>query len=128
MTRTACVFCDLDEDRVLFADDIVYVIRDAYPVSNGHTLAITRRHVGTWWEATEAEQRALLAALEHAREGLDDALAPDGYNIGINAGTAAGQTVMHLHVHLIPRFEGDTEDPRGGVRHCIPGKGYYQAE
>ncbi len=86
---------------------------------------MTRRHVASWFEADERERAALLDGTLHARRMIEQHLGrtPDGYNIGINAGIAAGQTVMHLHVHVIPRFEGDVDNPRGGVRHCIPGKG-----
>ena len=112
-------------DRIIQADDLVFVIRDAYPVSTGHTLIIPRRHIASLTEATEEEQVAVLRAVASARAALDTEHHPDGYNIGINDGEAAGQTVMHLHVHLIPRYRGDVADPRGGIRHCIPGKGYY---
>jgi diadenosine tetraphosphate (Ap4A) HIT family hydrolase len=86
-----------------------------------------RRHVASLFEATEAERRALWQALGRARAALEREFHPDGYNLGVNDGAAAGQTVMHLHVHLIPRYRGDVADPRGGVRHCIPGRGYYRA-
>jgi diadenosine tetraphosphate (Ap4A) HIT family hydrolase len=120
-----CVFCDIGPDRIEWEDDLVFAIRDAFPVTEGHTLLIPKRHVSSWFDATEAEQLALVRGLERAKSNLDLAGAPDGYNIGINAGAAAGQTVMHLHVHLIPRRTGDVDDPRGGVRHTIPGKGNY---
>jgi diadenosine tetraphosphate (Ap4A) HIT family hydrolase len=94
-------------------------------VSPGHTLVVTRRVVGDWFAATDGERAALLALVERVKTDLDEALRPDGYNVGFNAGRAAGQTVMHLHVHVIPRFEGDMDDPRGGVRHVIPSKGNY---
>jgi diadenosine tetraphosphate (Ap4A) HIT family hydrolase len=86
---------------------------------------VPRRLVATWFEATREEQIDMLDLLEVVKAQLDAELQPDGYNIGINAGPAAGQTVMHLHLHLIPRFHGDVPDPRGGVRHVIPGKGNY---
>ncbi len=120
-----CIFCDIPTERIVWQDELVFAIRDAFPVTEGHTLLIPKRHVATWFEATEAEQRALMRGLDAAKAQLDATEAPDGYNIGINAGAAAGQTVMHLHVHLIPRRTGDVDDPRGGVRHVIPGKGNY---
>lgn len=95
-------------------------MRDGYPVSPGHTLILPRRHATTWFDATADEQREIGRAIAAVREQLDRELKPDGYNIGFNAGVAAGQTVMHLHVHVIPRFHGDVEDPRGGVRGVIP--------
>jgi diadenosine tetraphosphate (Ap4A) HIT family hydrolase len=104
---------------------LAFAIRDGFPVSPGHTLIVPRRLVVTWFEATREEQVAMLELADVVKAQLDAELQPDGYNIGINAGAAAGQTVMHLHLHLIPRFVGDVPDPRGGVRHVIPGKGNY---
>ena len=91
-------------------------------MSEGHTLLITKRHTPTWFDATADEQRALCDAIGPAREVVEKRLSrvPDGWNVGFNAGEAAGQTVPHLHVHLIPRWRGDVEDPRGGVRGVIP--------
>ena len=107
------------------ANALAFAIRDGFPVSPGHTLVIPRRLVATWFEATREEQLAILELVDEVKARLDAELRPDGYNIGINAGVAAGQTVMHLHVHLIPRYSGDVADPRGGVRHLMPGKGNY---
>ena len=101
------------------------LICDAYPVSPGHSLVIPRRHIGSWFEASEDECTAMLALLEAAKAMIDQEHRPDGYNIGINDGPAAGQTVPHLHVHLIPRFKGDVPDPRGGVRWVIPDRAKY---
>ena len=84
--------------------------------------------MATWFEATREEQLAILELVDEVKAQLDAELRPDGYNIGINAGVAAGQTVMHLHVHVIPRYSGDVEDPRGGVRHLMPGKGNFLAK
>lgn len=91
----------------------------------GHTLVVPFREIATWFDATVEEQHAILDLVRVVKKQLDDELRPDGYNVGFNAGRAAGQTVPHLHVHVIPRFDGDTSDPRGGVRHVIPGKGNY---
>ncbi|HKK30159.1 MAG TPA: HIT family protein, partial [Alphaproteobacteria bacterium] len=100
---------------------------DRYPVSPGHALLVPRRHVAGWFDASQEEQQALVAALEAAKRKIEKEHRPDGYNIGVNIGEAAGQTVDHLHVHLIPRYQGDIADPRGGVRHVIPAKaGYWQ--
>jgi len=120
-----CPFCTMPDDRIVQQDASVYVVRDLYPASPGHSLIIPRRHMASITEATAAEQDALRDMLASARAALDGELHPDGYNIGINDGEAAGQTVMHLHVHLIPRYRGDAADPRGGVRHAVPGQGYY---
>ena len=106
---------------------LAFAIRDAFPVSPGHSLVIPRRVVATWWDATIDEQHAIIDLLDAIKRRVDAEFAPDGYNIGVNAGEAAGQTVPHLHVHLIPRYDGDMDDPRGGVRHVIPGMGNYLA-
>jgi diadenosine tetraphosphate (Ap4A) HIT family hydrolase len=121
-----CPFCELPRERIVDEDSLSLTIRDGYPVSPGHTLVLPRRHVASLLEASAAERQALWEALHRARAVLEREFHPDGYNLGVNEGTAAGQTVMHLHVHLIPRYQGDSDDPRGGVRHCIPGRGYYQ--
>jgi diadenosine tetraphosphate (Ap4A) HIT family hydrolase len=106
---------------------LAFAVRDRFPVSHGHTLVIPRREVATWFDATREEQLAIVELIEQARRRLDEELSPDGYNVGFNAGEAAGQTVMHLHVHVIPRFDGDVRDPRGGVRHVIPARANYLA-
>lgn len=98
---------------------------DAFPVSAGHALLIPMRHVATWFDATPEEQHSLIRALDVAKAEIDQRYRPDGYNIGINAGAAAGQTIFHLHVHLMPRYARDVPDPRGGVRHVIPDKANY---
>jgi len=105
--------------------ELVVAFPDGYPVSPGHTLVIPKRHVGSLTDLTPEEAKALWALLSVARARLDEELRPDGYNLGVNDGRAAGQTVMHLHVHLIPRFDGDRADPRGGVRWVIPEKADY---
>ncbi len=92
---------------------------DSFPVSPGHALLVTRRHVADWFSASSDERRALIDDLEVARAVIQAGHSPDGFNIGINIGAAAGQTVPHLHVHLIPRYAGDVDDPRGGVRHVL---------
>lgn len=100
-------------------------MRDGYPVSEGHSLVISHRHVGSYFDLTETERTDLQLLLTQAKQHLDGLLQPDGYNIGINDGVAAGQTVPHLHIHLIPRYQGDLPDPRGGVRWVIPDKAMY---
>ncbi len=123
--QASCPFCALPDARILSSGPFGVVIRDAYPVSPGHTLIIPRRHVGSFFELTADERGSLLGLLEAAKRELDDACRPDGYNIGINDGPAAGQTVPHLHIHLIPRYQGDQPDPRGGVRWVFPDKAKY---
>jgi len=120
-------FLEIPEAEWVCANDLCFAIFDSFPVSPGHVLVITRRVVPTFFECTAAEQGALMALVAEARRLLDERLAPkpDGYNVGFNAGAAAGQTVPHVHVHVIPRYAGDMADPRGGVRHVIPEKGNY---
>jgi diadenosine tetraphosphate (Ap4A) HIT family hydrolase len=120
-----CPFCNLPDSRIVNSDASAVVIRDGFPVSQGHTLIIPRRHIGSFFELTEAERTSILDLLGQARIGLDAEYEPAGYNIGINDGAAAGQTIAHLHVHLIPRYDGDRADPRGGVRWVIPEKADY---
>ena len=120
-----CPFCTLPPERIIDSNDLALVIRDGYPVSPGHTLIIPKRHIGSWFEITREEQSAMLDLLGRAKAVLGEEFKPDGYNIGINDGPTAGQTVPHLHTHLIPRYKGDLEDPRGGVRWIIPGKAKY---
>lgn len=109
------------------ANALAFAIRDKFPVSPGHTLVIPRRVIATWFEATTEERLALFDLVDVVKAELDATLQPDGYNVGFNAGAAAGQTVFHLHVHVIPRFRGDMDDPRGGIRHAIPSRGNYSA-
>lgn len=125
MPENDCIFCNLEPNRVISESEYTVTIRDGFPVSQGHTLIIPKRHVQSFFELQAIEKAAIFQALDEAKEALDREFSPDGYNIGINDGEAAGQTVMHLHVHLIPRYKGDTEDPRGGVRHVFPEKGKY---
>ena len=122
-----CAFCTLVPTRIIGENEFAVVVRDSFPVSPGHTLVIPRRHTGSFFELGAEERAAMLALLEIARAGVDAEFRPDGYNIGINDGPAAGQTVPHLHIHLIPRYAGDAPDPRGGVRWVLPGKAKYWA-
>ena len=124
-TPIDCPFCPPPTDRVVDENSLAAVLNDAYPVSVGHCLVVPKRHVASWFESTAEERGALLELVDRAKQRLDDRISPDGYNIGINVGRAAGQTVFHLHVHVIPRVVGDVPDPRGGVRGVIPGKSNY---
>ena len=120
-----CLFCAIPREQILIDGPIAVAARDSYPVSKGHTLIIPRRHVASFFETTDEERRAMLNLLDEVKALLDREHKPDGYNIGINNGAAAGQTVMHLHMHLIPRYAGDRPDPRGGVRWILPEKAAY---
>lgn len=128
MSKASCPFCALPAERILILADEALVIRDAFPVSPGHTLVIPRRHIGSFFELSDAERTCMVELLAQAKAELDLSFQPDGFNIGINDGAAAGQTVQHLHLHLIPRYLGDVPDPRGGVRWVMPGKAKYWVE
>lgn len=111
-----CIFCSLAETEILAENELALAFLDKFPSNEGHTLIIPKRHVASLFEAT-AEEMACIGKLMHVvKQKLDERLTPDGYNVGVNVGEAAGQTVMHMHVHLIPRYWGDVPDPRGGIR------------
>ena len=122
-TGANCPFCH--PDNVLFGNESAYVIADAHPVNPGHLLIIPRRHVADFFETSPEEKRALLSLLDEAKQYLETKYTADGYNMGVNVGEVAGQTVMHVHIHLIPRYRGDTPQPRGGVRGVIPARQNY---
>jgi len=121
----SCPFCELPSERVIGANEYALALYDGYPISLGHVLIIPKRHIASMVEASKDEREALFDLLEQIRSELIEKCSPDGFNIGINDGVAAGQTVMHLHVHLIPRYTGDQSDPRGGVRWIFPEKAPY---
>ena len=121
----SCPFCSMDISRVLISNQFAIATPDAFPVSEGHTLIIPRRHISSIFEATEEELAHIFKLVAQTRELLNEQFQPQGLNIGINDGVAAGQTVMHLHIHLIPRYKGDQSDPRGGVRWIFPDKAKY---
>ena len=121
-----CIFCDLAEDRIIMENDLAFAIRDGYPVTNLHTLIIPKTHRSDYFELTQEEVAACTNLMNLARREIQAAdSSVTGFNIGMNSGESAGQTVFHCHIHLIPRRLGDVENPRGGVRHLIPGKGFY---
>ena len=123
---TPCPFCTLAEDRILASNELAIATPDGFPVSPGHTLIIPKRHVADWFSLTQAELLACNELLHEVRAHLlDEDPSIDGFNIGANVGEVAGQTVFHCHIHLIPRRAGDVPEPRGGIRHVIPGKGSY---
>jgi len=126
---THCPFCEIINDaktqRIIEQNDLALSVRDGFPVSDGHTLIIPKRHVSSFFDITQAERAALFELVDSAKAQLDEEFHPDAYNIGINDGAAAGQTVPHLHIHLIPRYKGDVLDPRGGVRWVKPDEAAY---
>ena len=117
-----CLFCGYDS---IIDGILVYVRYDKYPVSEGHCLVIPRRHVETWFDMSKEEQVEAFELIDKVKVLLDEKFAPDGYNIGMNCGETAGQTIPHAHIHVIPRYKGDMAYPRGGVRGVIPEKQSY---
>lgn len=123
-----CPFCTLPPERIIDENEHAVWIYDGFPLSPGHSLIIPKRHVGSFFEITTAEKIAILNLLDLAKNVVSTEHLPNAYNIGVNDGPAAGQTVPHLHVHLIPRYINDVKDPRGGVRWVIPEKAVYWAD
>lgn len=124
-----CVFCErIASGQIVAENELSMAIPDAYPVTPGHTLVVPRRHETEFFNLTAAEQAALWQLVAMVRAELLEARKPDGFNVGLNDGAAAGQTMTHAHVHVIPRYAGDSADPRGGVRRVIPGKARYWKE
>ena len=119
------VFNEISKDRLVFEEELFFIIEDGFPVSPGHLLIISHEIKKDFFELSEQEKIKLTVLIEKAKSIIEEKLRPDGYNIGMNCGEAAGQSVMHFHCHVIPRYKGDMENPRGGIRHCIEGKGYY---
>ena len=118
-------FSELPDSQIIGATRYFVVIKDQFPVSPGHLLVISKEVKATYFDLCDEERVDLQNALQVARELCESEYTPDAYNIGMNCGEEAGQTVMHFHCHLIPRYRGDMADPRGGVRHVIPEKGNY---
>jgi diadenosine tetraphosphate (Ap4A) HIT family hydrolase len=116
----ACELCTPQD--VVFESDFAYVAREKKPLSEGHVIVAPKRHVADFFEMSAAEQGSVLALLNRARKRIQEEYAPDGYNIGVNVGKAAGQSRMHVHVHLIPRYAGDVADPSGGIRCVLAGR------
>jgi diadenosine tetraphosphate (Ap4A) HIT family hydrolase len=120
-----CPFCLFRPERALAENDLAVALPDAFPVSDGHALIVSRRHVANFFDLSTAEVAAVMDLLFRIQLRLTGELDPGGFNVGVNVGVTAGQTIMHAHVHLIPRFPGDVDDPRGGVRNIISGEGPY---
>lgn len=116
-----CVFCNIIKDKkeIILENDLAVAFYDSFPVSQGHTLIIPKRHCQTVFELTSEEAKAVFELSLEVKKLLDEKYHPDGYNIGYNAGIFAGQSVMHCHMHVIPRYEGDVDNPRGGVRKIV---------
>jgi diadenosine tetraphosphate (Ap4A) HIT family hydrolase len=125
LTPTECPFCPPLDVAVWLESGSAFAIFDRYPASPGHVLILPRRHVADIFDLTEAELRDVLRLVRDARERLAAEVPADGFNVGVNVGEAAGQTIAHAHVHLIPRYRGDVADPTGGVRGAIPAKMRY---
>ena len=124
--NTKCTFCTLNDERIIHENEYAVAIRDGYPVTKHHSLVIPRRHVYDYLDITDDEIldcHRLLNVLKREILLLDPAV--QGFNVGVNTGEVAGQTIMHAHIHLIPRRINDVDEPRGGIRHLIPGKGSY---
>ena len=124
-----CFFCRMlindTKKEILLQNDLAVMIRDTQPVSKGHSLIIPRRHVSSFFDTSPEERTALMALLDQTKKDLDREFSPDDYNVGINDGPLAGQSIAHLHIHLIPRYKGDKDDPRGGVRWILPEQAKY---
>lgn len=119
------IFLTIPEDKILYRGKHFFMIYDAYPVAKNHLLIISNKFREDYFFLTEEEQMELPKMINKAKAIVEKENTPDGYNIGMNCGIASGQTVMHFHCHIIPRYNGDVKDPKGGVRHCVMGKGYY---
>ena len=120
-----CLFCT-DPQGVSLNNELAYSARDSYAVSPGHTVVIPKRHVASFFDLTQEEVAACMDLINEEKKLIDEEFNPDGYNIGVNVGTAAGQSVFHVHIHIIPRYKGDVENPQGGVRHVLPKNAHYK--
>ena len=119
-----CPFCNIDREIILDSD-LCFAVNDKFPVNVGHILVIPKRHVKDYFELNKNEVASLWEMVSRAKTLIDLKYNPQGYNVGFNVGESAGQTISHVHIHVIPRYKGDMEDPTGGVRHVIPVKGKY---
>ena len=115
-----CIFCEYDKSKYIAENDLAFAIYDNFPVNKGHILVIPKRHFSNYFAAEAAEVKAIFELTKKCKNILEDSYGPDGYNIGVNVNYAGGQTIMHLHQHIIPRYEGDVENPRGGIRKLKP--------
>lgn len=122
-----CLFCKWKEDKekIVLENEFAFARFDEFAVSKGHLLFMTKRHVKDFFKTNIQERQAIFELIDKAKKLIDERFQPTGYNIGMNCGQSAGQSVMHIHVHLIPRYDGDVENPRGGIRGVIPQKQNY---
>ena len=121
-----CPFCKAESEREIIASTSLSIaFFDGFPVSPGHALIIPRRHVASFFDLTKDEQQDMLKLADSVKRIVDEKYHPDGYNVGVNVSEAAGQSIFHVHMHLIPRYKGDVSNPRGGVRGVIPSKQNY---
>lgn len=120
-----CPFCHIDTEKIICESNYWFALYDEYPVSKGHTLLIIKRHVSSYFDLTNDEIIEINENIKQIKKILDNEYFPNGYNIGVNCGSAAGQTVPHCHIHIIPRYNNDVNDPTGGVRGVIPNKQKY---
>jgi len=120
----ACIFCK-PQREILAENEAALAVPDTYPVSPGHALVVPRRHAATIWDLSAEEFEACFRLVRELKPVLEARYKPDGFNVGVNCGEAAGQSVWHAHIHVIPRYQGDVPSPRGGVRHVIPLKARY---
>lgn len=127
MDKNRCPFCDL-KPRIILENDFAMSFLDEFPLTQGHTLVVPKRHVASLFDLSKEEQAAVWTLLGQVRRKLLADIKPDAFTIGLNDGPAAGQTVMHAHVHVIPRQSGDVADPRGGIRWIMPSKAPYWVE
>ena len=125
MSDPTCPFCEIPGERVWLENEHAVAFRDGFPISPGHTLVVPRGHHPSIFEVSPEVSQAIWQLVAEVRKALIAEGHPDGFNVGVNDGSAAGQTVMHGHVHVIPRFAGDVADPRGGIRWVVPDKAAY---
>ncbi len=122
-----CIFCDIETEKIILENKLAVCIPDSYPVTEGHSLIIPRRHISDFFQMTDTECKAAREILYRRKKmAIEEDSSVEGFNIGVNIGSAAGQTVNHCHLHLIPRRRGDSENPAGGVRGVIDGKRDYR--
>jgi diadenosine tetraphosphate (Ap4A) HIT family hydrolase len=124
MIDAECIFCQRDRS-ILAESKLSWAFFDNFPVTKGHSLVIPKRHVATIWEMTTDEYMDAFSLVRRVKDQLQKQFEPQGFNIGVNCEEAAGQTIFHAHIHIIPRYTGDAANARGGVRNIIPGKGNY---
>lgn len=128
MVKNQSVFMDIPPDQHVLRGEHFFVVKDGFPVSQGHCLIVSRQPRTDYFELNKDERHELTALIHEVRAWIEQSHSPDGYNIGMNCGRLAGQTVMHFHCHIIPRYAGDMGKPDGGIRHCVSGKGHYDSK